>query len=314
MDEQRLAVTLPGLELKNPIMPASGSFGFGDIKTAASFDLNTLGALVLKTTTPQAKKGNPQPQIAVLKNGILNSVGLTNPGIEQVIANKIPALREKYPDLPLIGSVAGEEIADYVEVAARFSTARQVQAIELNVSCPNIAQGGMQFGSDPQMITRLTQAVKAQTSLPLYVKLTPNVTDIVACAQAAEAGGADGLTMINTVYGMHIDPQTRKPVLGNKMGGWSGPGIKPLAIRMIYQAAHAVKLPIIGVGGITTAQDVIEMYLAGASAVQIGSAQFQDPLACKHIAEQLPAVMDQLNVSSLEELRLEVRKEMKDGR
>lgn len=314
MSKSRLAVQLPGLSLKDPVMPASGSFGFGNVKAAKLNDLNKLGALVLKTTTKLAKKGNIQPQIVSFKEGILNSVGLTNPGVDQVVGQKLPHLREKYSNLPVVASIAGETVADYCTVAEKFSNSSMIHALEVNVSCPNVAAGGMQFGVDPGMIQRLTGEIKQRSSVPVYVKLTPNVTDIVECAQAAEKGGADGLTMINTLYAMRIDPQTRIPVLGNRFGGWSGPSLKPLAIRMIYQVAHEVDLPIIGVGGISSAQDVIEMYLAGASAVQVGSAQFDDPQACWHIIDALETEMDRLNIESLSKLRNEVKKEFQDER
>ena len=295
-------------------MPASGSFGFGDTKAAGSFDLNKLGAIVLKTTTPQAKLGNPQPQIAVLDNGVLNSVGLTNPGVDAVIKEKLPAFRARFPTLPVIASVAGESIHDYALVAHKLALTQLVSALELNVSCPNVSSGGMQFGVSPQAIKDLTKMVKDNVDIPVYVKLTPNVTDISACAKAAQAGGADGLTMINTLAGMHIDPFTRRPVLGNKTGGWSGPGIKPSAIRMIYQAAHAVDLPIIGVGGITSALDVIEMFLAGASAVQIGTAQFSDPMACLNIVQDLTKELDKLHITTLSKLRRAVKRRFKNER
>lgn len=314
MNNKRLAVTLPGLALKNPVMPASGSFGFGDSRLALSQDLSQLGAVVLKTTTKNARTGNPQPQIAQFPEGILNSVGLTNPGVQAVIKQKIPHLRNRYPQLPLLGSVAGGSVADYVTVAQDLSAGNLVQALEINVSCPNVAAGGMQFGVDPKMIEQLTAAVKKVVTVPIYVKLSPNVTDIVACAKAAQAGGADGLTMINTLYAMRIDPLTRKPAVGNIMGGWSGPSLKPLAVRMIYQVAHAVDLPIIGVGGISCAKDVIEMYLAGASAVQVGSAQFSDPLACWHIIDQLTDTLDELGLTTLEELRKEIREDFLNER
>ncbi len=314
MNNTRLAVELPGLSLKNPIMPASGSFGFGDGDITKTNDLNELGAIVLKTTTKDPKKGNPQPQIAVLKDGVLNSVGLTNPGIKSVVNEKIPNLKKHYSKLPIIASIAGESFEDYLFVAQHFSTLGLVDALELNVSCPNIAAGGMQFGVDPKVIQKLTAAVKEIIAVPLYVKLTPNVTDIVACARAAQEGGADGLTMINTLYGMRIDPVTKKTLVGNQTGGWSGPGILPLAIRMIYQVAHVVNIPIIGVGGISSALDVLEMYLAGASAVQIGSAQFKDPAACWHILSELESEMDKANVNNLQELSDQIKRKFRDER
>lgn len=235
MTDVRLAVNLPGLKMKNPVMPASGTFGFGDVPQARKYDLNRLGAIVIKTTTPQARTGNPQPQIAVLNDGVLNSVGLTNPGVNVVAGEKIPHLKHQYPDLPLVASIGGASVEDYVMVTERLAATGLVDALELNISCPNVKHGGMAFGTDPQVAEKLTKAVKAASGdVPVYVKLTPNVTDIVEIAQAVEAGGADGLSMINTLLGMKINLKTWKPVLGNIMGGLSGTAIKPLAIRMIY--------------------------------------------------------------------------------
>lgn len=305
MTDVRLAVNLPGLKMKNPVMPASGTFGFGDVPQARKYDLNRLGAIVIKTTTPQARTGNPQPQIAVLNDGVLNSVGLTNPGVNVVAGEKIPHLKHQYPDLPLVASIGGASVEDYVMVTERLAANELVDALELNISCPNVKHGGMAFGTDPQVAENLTKAVKAASGdVPVYVKLTPNVTDIVEIAQAVEAGGADGLSMINTLLGMKINLKTRKPVLGNIMGGLSGTAIKPLAIRMIYQVSHAVNIPIIGEGGISSAEDVIEFFLAGASAVQVGSAHFHDALAMPHIIEQLPQAMARVGIGSLAELRM----------
>lgn len=305
MTDVRLAVNLPGLKMKNPVMPASGTFGFGDVPQARKYDLNRLGAIVIKTTTPQARTGNPQPQIAVLNDGVLNSVGLTNPGINVVAGEKIPHLKHQYPDLPLVASIGGASVEDYVMVTERLAATGLVDALELNISCPNVKHGGMAFGTDPQVAEKLTKAVKAASGdVPVYVKLTPNVTDIVEIAQAVEAGGADGLSMINTLLGMKINLKTRKPVLGNIMGGLSGTAIKPLAIRMIYQVSHAVNIPIIGEGGISSAEDVIEFFLAGASAVQVGSAHFHDALAMPHIIEQLPQAMARVGIGSLAQLRM----------
>ena len=305
MTDVRLAVNLPGLKMKNPVMPASGTFGFGDVPQARKYDLNRLGAIVIKTTTPQARTGNPQPQITVLNDGVLNSVGLTNPGVNVVAGEKIPHLKHQYPDLPLVASIGGASVEDYVMVTERLAATGLVDALELNISCPNVKHGGMAFGTDPQVAEKLTKAVKAASGdVPVYVKLTPNVTDIVEIAQAVEAGGADGLSMINTLLGMKINLKTRKPVLGNIMGGLSGTAIKPLAIRMIYQVSHAVNIPIIGEGGISSAEDVIEFFLAGASAVQVGSAHFHDALAMPHIIEQLPQAMARVGIVSLAELRM----------
>ena len=305
MTDVRLAVKLPGLKMKNPVMPASGTFGFGDVPQARKYDLNRLGAIVIKTTTPQARTGNPQPQIAVLNDGVLNSVGLANPGVKVVAEEKIPQLKQQYPDLPLVASIGGASVEDYVMVTEHLAATGLVDALELNISCPNVKHGGMAFGTDPQVAEKLTKAVKAASGdVPVYVKLTPNVTDIVEIAQAVEAGGADGLSMINTLLGMKINLKTRKPVLGNVMGGLSGTAIKPLAIRMIYQVSHAVNIPIIGEGGISSAEDVIEFFLAGASAVQVGSAHFHDALAMPHIIEQLPQAMARVGIGSLAELRI----------
>ena len=310
MLNERLAVKLPGLNLKNPIMPASGTFGFGDIASANKFDFNKLGALVVKTTTLEPRDGNPDPKIAVIDNGVLNAVGLQNPGVDVVVNEKLPALKEKYPNLPLIGSVGGSTKEDYVLVAKKLCQSGLIDALELNISCPNVHEGGMAFGTDPVVAKELTKAVKDVANVPVYVKLSPNVTDIVTIAKAVEDGGADGLTMINTLLGMHIDVKTRKPVLGNVMGGFSGHSIKPIAIRMIYQVSQAVDIPIIGVGGIESPEDIIEMFLAGASAVQVGTAHFKDWLACPKLASALSSVMDELNIESLEALRKEVKEEL----
>lgn len=298
----KINVNLPGLTLKNPLMPASGTFGFGDVPAAQKFDLNELGAMVIKTTTPQATTGNPQPQIAVLDDGVLNSVGLTNPGVDAVISDKLTKFRKKYPNLPIMASVGGDDENGYVEVARKLSESGLVNALEINVSCPNVARGGMSFGVHPDVIEELTKKIKAVVKLPIYVKLTPNVTNIVEIAKAAEAGGADGISMINTLLGMHINLKTRKPVLGHNMGGFSGHAIKPIAVRMIAQVHQAVSLPIIGMGGIESAEDVVEFFLAGASAVAVGTAHFKDALACPHIAEALPALLEKMGVADINDL------------
>ncbi|MBT8925064.1 dihydroorotate dehydrogenase B catalytic subunit [Lactobacillus delbrueckii subsp. bulgaricus] len=292
-------VNLPGLDLKNPVMPASGTFGFGDVLAAQKFDLNDLGAMVIKTTTPHATTGNPQPQIAILEDGVLNSVGLTNPGVDQVISEKLTKLRHQYLDLPIMASVGGDSEDDYVEVAKKLSASGLVNALEM---CPNVAQGGMSFGVHAGVVEELTKKIKMAVALPIYVKLTPNVTDIVEIAKAAESGGADGISMINTVLGMRIDVKTRKPLLGHNMGGLSGEAVKPIAIRMISQVRQVTQLPIIGMGGISTAQDVIEFILAGANAVAVGSAHFEDELAAKHIAENLPAELEKLGIEDINDL------------
>lgn len=297
-----ISVKLPGLNLKNPIMPASGTFGFGDVPAAKKFDLNELGALVIKTTTPKARVGNPQPQIAVLDNGVLNSVGLTNPGVDQVVSDKLPELKKSYPMLPLIASVGGESEEGYIEVATKLANSNLVDALEINFSCPNVAEGGMTFGVHPELVESLTAKIKAAVNVPIYIKLTPNVTSTTEIARAAEAGGADGLAMINTVTGMRIDLKTRKPLLGNNIGGYSGSAVKPIALYQINQVRQATNLPIIGMGGIESAKDVVEFMLAGANAVEVGSAHFKDALACPHIARDLPAVLEELGVEDINDL------------
>lgn len=283
-------------------MPASGTFGFGDTPSAQKFDLNQMGALVLKTTTRKAKIGNPQPQIKVLDNGVLNSVGLTNPGVDQVVEVKLAELRKKYPDLPIIASVGGETIDDYLYVAEKLASSQMVNALEINVSCPNVKAGGMQFGIDPKIVEDLTAKIKQIVNIPIYVKLTPNVTDVVMIAKAAEAGGADGLSLINTLLGLDIDVRTRKAVLGNGMGGLSGNCIRPVALRMVYQIRQETNLPIIGMGGIRSVTDVVKFFLAGANAVAIGSAHFRDELIIPHLAEELPHYLDKLGVSDINDL------------
>ncbi len=301
---ERLAVNLPGLKMQNPLMPASGTFGFGDAFGAQQVNFNQLGAFVLKTTTPQATTGNPQPQVAKLFDGVMNSVGLTNPGVAVVAQQKLPALRKAHPYLPLIASVGGASVNQYQQVARTLAATGLINALEINVSCPNVAHGGMAFGTDPKVVEKVTAAVKEVSGeVPVYVKLTPNVTDITEIARGAEAGGADGVSLINTLLGLHIDIKTRKPVLGNGMGGYSGPAVKPLAVRMVYQVAQATRLPIIGMGGIQTAADVIEFMMAGASAVAVGAAHFRDANVCAHIAVDLPPLMDQLGIRALSDLQ-----------
>lgn len=297
--EHNLSVSLPGLNLKNPVMPASGTFGFGDQKE--NFNWNEMGAFVIKTTTRHAREGNPQPQIALLDDGVMNAVGLTNPGAEVVAKEKIPVLKRNHPNLPILASVGGETVDDYVEVAEILEQAHP-DALELNLSCPNVSEGGMTFGIVPEIVEKVTRLVKEKVKLPVYVKLTPNVTDITEIAKAAEAGGADGLSLINTVLGLHIDIKTRKPVLGNDFGGVSGQAVKPLAVRMVAQVHQATKLPIIGMGGISSPEDVAEFMIAGANAVQIGSWNFKDKLALPHIIQGLPKVLDDLKVDDINDL------------
>ncbi|MDH6364072.1 dihydroorotate dehydrogenase (NAD+) catalytic subunit [Enterococcus sp. PF1-24] len=300
-----LAVKIPGLDLKNPIMPASGCFGFGK-EYSDYYDLNQLGSIMIKATTPEVRYGNETPRVAETPSGMLNAIGLQNPGLEVVMNEILPSL-EKYDQLPIIANVAGACEEDYVKVCSRIGDAPNVKAIELNISCPNVKHGGIAFGTNPDVAFQLTQAVKKVASVPIYVKLSPNVTDIVPIAEAIEAGGADGFTMINTLLGMRIDLKTRKPILANQTGGLSGPAIKPVAIRLINQVASVSKLPIIGMGGVQTVDDVLEMYMAGASAVAVGTANFTNPYICPELIEKLPARMAELGIESLETLIKEVR-------
>ncbi|MFC4652292.1 dihydroorotate dehydrogenase [Lactococcus nasutitermitis] len=306
----RLAVSLPGLDLKNPIIPASGCFGFGQ-EYAKYFDLNKLGSIMIKATTEQPRYGNPTPRVAETPSGMLNAIGLQNPGLEAVMAEKLPWLAEHFPDLPIIANVAGSEEADYVAVCAKIGDAPNVKAIELNISCPNVKHGGQAFGTVPEVAYELVKACKTVSSVPVYPKLSPNVTDIVPIAQAVEAAGADGITMINTLMGVRYDLKTRQPILANITGGLSGPAIKPVALKLIHQVAEVVDLPIIGMGGVMTAEDVLEFYMAGASAVAVGTANFANPRVCPEIIEKLPEVMDRYGIESLEKLRNSVIREKK---
>ncbi|WP_375179097.1 dihydroorotate dehydrogenase [Enterococcus rotai] len=301
-----LAISIPGLELKNPIIPASGCFGFGE-EYAKYYDLGKLGSIMIKATTPQARFGNATPRVAETPSGMLNAIGLQNPGLDVVMNTKLPAL-EAY-DVPIIANVAGACEEDYVEVCSKIGDAPNVTAIELNISCPNVKHGGIAFGTDPDVAFQLTQAVKKVAKVPIYVKLSPNVTDIVPVAQAIEAGGADGFSMINTLLGMRIDLKTRRPILANQTGGLSGPAIKPVAIRLINQVSQISNLPIIGMGGVQTVDDVLEMFMAGASAVAVGTANFTDPYICPKLIEALPSRMADLGIESLEQLIKEVREE-----
>lgn len=301
----RLQVELPGLSLKNPIMPASGCFGFGE-EYAEYYDLSQLGAIMVKATTLEKRQGNPTPRVAETTSGMLNAIGLQNPGVDEVMASKLPFL-EAY-DVPVIANVAGSSLEEYVAVCQKISLAPNVAAIELNISCPNVKCGGIAFGTDPDIAYELTKAVKAVSHVPIYVKLSPNVTDIVPIAKAVERAGADGITMINTLLGMRIDLETRQPILANQTGGLSGPAIKPIAIRLIKQVSEAVSIPIIGMGGVSTVDDVLEMYFAGASAVAIGTANFTDPYICPKLIAELPSRMDELGIESLSQLIIDVRK------
>lgn len=294
------SVTLSGLELDNPVIPASGTFGYGK-EYAAFYDLNILGSISFKGTTVEARFGNPQPRIAECSQGLINSVGLQNPGLDAVIENELPELAKIYKK-PVIANVSGFSIDEYVACAQAMDRQEQVGIIEVNVSCPNVHDGGMAFGVLPESAAAVTEAVKKVTTKPVYIKLSPNVTDIVSIAKACENAGADGLSLINTLLGMRIDIKKRQPVIANKMGGFSGPAIFPVAVRMVYQAAKAVSIPVIGMGGISTAQDVIEMMMAGASAVQIGAANLVNPYACKEIIEELPLLMEKLGIHRLEDI------------
>lgn len=295
-----LAIQIPGLDLKNPIIPASGTFGFG-YEFERFYPIDELGSIMLKGTTLEPRFGNPLPRIAEGPSGLLNAIGLQNPGVEAVMNEELEKLRPLFHS-KVIANIAGSCLEDYVEVAKRISTHDMVGALEMNISCPNVKAGGIQFGTDPQMAAKLTAAVKEVSQVPVYVKLSPNVTDICAMAKAVEAAGADGITMINTLIGMRFDLRTGKPIIANKTGGWSGPAIYPVALRMIYQVYEAVKIPIIGMGGVSSAEDVIEMMYAGASAVAVGSANLVDPYACKRIIDTLPEVMVRYGIQSLEEI------------
>lgn len=294
----RLAIELPGLQLKNPIMPASGCFGFGR-EYSAFYHLDQLGAIMMKAATGTERFGNPTPRVAETASGMLNAIGLQNPGVDKIIAEEVPFLA-KY-DTCIIANIAGSTIEEYETVAAAFNQTSDVHALELNISCPNVKEGGIQFGTDPDMAAEVTARVKAASNHPVYVKLSPNVSDIVAMAKAVEKAGADGLTMINTLTGMQIHLPSRKPLLANRTGGLSGAAIKPVAIRMIYEVSQHVSIPIIGMGGICNAEDVLEFLLAGASAVAVGTANFQNPFVCPEIIEALPNVLAQYGFSSVQD-------------
>ncbi len=294
----RLSIDLPGLSLKNPIMPASGCFGFGR-EYSQFYDLSKLGAIMIKATTPEPRYGNPTPRVAETDAGMLNAIGLQNPGLKKVISEELSFLNSY--DVPIIANIAGSQIEDYVQVAREISKSPNVKALELNISCPNVKEGGITFGTDPDIAKGVTKAVKEVSEVPVYVKLSPNVTDIVEMAKAVEDGGADGLTMINTLVGMRLNLKTGKPIIANKTGGLSGPAIKPVAIRMIYEVSQKVSIPIIGMGGISNAEDVIEFFYAGASAVAVGTANFVDPFVCPTIIDELPALLDQLGFEHISE-------------
>ena len=296
----RLSVSLAGIRLDNPVIPASGTFGYGK-EFADLYDLDILGSISFKGTTVEKRYGNPLPRIADCTAGMLNSVGLQNPGMDEVCGKELKDMAEIFHK-PLIANISGFSEEEYVKLAEAMDNEPQVGIIEVNVSCPNVHNGGMAFGTDPESAAKITKAVKNATSKPVFIKLSPNVTDITEIARACESAGADGLSLINTVLGMRIDIKGRKPVLANKVGGFSGPAVFPIAVRMVWQVAHAVNIPIIGMGGIASADDVIEMMMAGASAVQVGAANLRDPYACKKIIEALPGTMDRLGIDKLKDI------------
>ena len=293
-------VTLSGVTLSNPVIPASGTFGFG-YEFNDIYDINVLGAISIKGTTKEARFGNPTPRIAECASGLINSVGLQNPGIDAVIEKEIPKLRKVY-NKPIIANISGFSIDEYVHCCEKIDKVGDVSIIEVNISCPNVHNGGMSFGTMPENAEAVTKAVKAVTTKPVYVKLTPNVTDIVSIAKAVEQGGADGISLINTSQGMRIDLNKRKPIIANKMGGFSGRAIFPIALRMVYQVYEAVKLPIMGIGGVATAEDVIEMMMAGATGVQVGAENLINPYACKDIIESMPLVMQKYRIEKLTDI------------
>ena len=296
-----LSVTLSGVKLDNPIIPASGTYGFGQ-EFLPYYDINILGSLSFKGTTAESRFGNPTPRIAECPNGMLNSVGLQNPGVDHVIAHELPELRKVFHK-PIVANISGFSIDEYVECVSKLTKEDQVEILEVNISCPNVHGGGMAFGTSPEAAASVTRAVKQVATKPVYIKLSPNVTDIVSIAKACEEAGADGLSLINTRLGMRIDLNRRKPILANVMGGYSGPGIFPVAVRMVYQVTGAVNIPVIGMGGISTARDVIEMMMAGAKAVQVGAANLVNPYACKEMIEQLPIEMEKLGIERLSEIK-----------
>ena len=295
-----LNVNLCGIELENPVIPASGTFGYG-YEFAGLYDINCLGTFSFKGTTKDPRFGNPTPRIAECPGGMINAVGLQNPGVEAVIARELPKLKEVFHK-PVMANVSGFSVEEYVDVCRKLDREPQVGWLEVNISCPNVHGGGMSFGTCPEAAAEVTRAVKAVTTKPVIIKLSPNVTDIVSIAKACEDAGADGISLINTMLGMRIDLRRRKPVIANTMGGYSGPGIFPVAVRMVYQVARAVKIPVIGMGGVGSAEDVVEMMLAGATAVEVGAANLVDPWACKTIIEDLPRVMKEYKIENLSDI------------
>ena len=296
----KLNVTLCGIPMDNPVVPASGTFGFG-YEYAELYDINELGTFSFKGTTRDPRFGNPTPRIAECTSGMINAVGLQNPGVEQVIAEELPKMSKVFHK-PVMANVSGFSVDDYAYTCQKLDQQEQFGWLEVNVSCPNVHGGGMSFGTDPKAAAQVTAAVKKVTQKPVIVKLSPNVTDIVSIAKACEDAGADGISLINTMLGMRIDLRTRKPVIANKMGGFSGPAIFPVAVRMVYQVAQNVKIPVVGMGGVSTAEDVIEMMLAGATAVEVGAANLVNPYICKEIIEKLPETMDKYRINTLSEI------------
>ena len=293
-------VTLCGIEMDNPIIPASGTFGYG-YEFAELYDINCLGSFSFKGTTKDPRFGNPTPRIAECQSGMINAVGLQNPGVEKVISEELPRLAKCFHK-PVMANVSGFAIEDYAYTCELLDKEPQVGWLEVNVSCPNVHGGGMSFGTQPEAAAAVTRAVKAVTKKPVIIKLSPNVTDIVSIAKACEEAGADGISLINTLLGMRIDLRTRKPVIANKMGGFSGAAIFPVAVRMVYQVAHAVKIPVVGMGGVTTAEDVIELMLAGATAVEVGAANLVNPFASRDIVNDLPRVMEKYGIEKLTDI------------
>ncbi|MEE0897912.1 MAG: dihydroorotate dehydrogenase [Acutalibacteraceae bacterium] len=293
-------VNLCGIEMDNPVIPASGTFGYG-YEFAMNYDINLLGTFSFKGTTKEPRFGNPTPRIAETASGMLNSVGLQNPGVDKVIIEELPRLKTCFKK-PVMANVSGFSVEDYAYTCEKLDQESQIGWFEVNVSCPNVHGGGLAFGTDPKNVAAVTKAVKKVTTKPVIIKLSPNVTDITEIAKACESEGADGVSLINTLLGMRINLKTKKPILANKMGGFSGPAIKPVALRMVYQVFDAVKIPIVGMGGVSTAEDVIEMMLAGATAVEVGAANLVDPFACKKIINSLPSVMEKYGINSLTEI------------
>ena len=296
----KMSVNLCGIPLDNPVIPASGTFGFG-YEFAELYDINCLGTFSFKGTTKDPRFGNPTPRIAECTAGMINAVGLQNPGVDKVIAEELPKLKECFHK-PVMANVSGFSVDDYAFTCEKLDKEPQVGWLEVNVSCPNVHGGGMSFGTNPEAAAEVTRAVKAVTTKPVIVKLSPNVTDIVAIAKACEEAGADGISLINTLLGMRIDLKTKKPVIANTMGGFSGPAIFPVALRMVYQVAHAVSIPVVGMGGVSSAEDVVEMMLAGATAVEIGAANLVNPFACRDIVADLPRVMEQYGIENLSDI------------